>query len=71
MEDSEGKHGDAQQNLLEQILCRENMLRAWKRVKANKGAAGIDGMSTEGFPEFARQHWDRIRTALSATVDCD
>ena len=64
MEDLEGKHGDAQQNLLEQILSRENMLLAWKRVKANKGAAGIDGMSTEGFPEFARQHWDRIRSAL-------
>jgi RNA-directed DNA polymerase len=40
------------------------MLTAWKRVKANKGAAGIDGMSTQGFPEFARQHWNRIRSAL-------
>jgi RNA-directed DNA polymerase len=30
--------------LLAQVLARENMQRAWKRVKANKGAAGVDGM---------------------------
>jgi RNA-directed DNA polymerase len=32
--------GDAGQGLLTQALARENMQRAWKRVKANKGAAG-------------------------------
>jgi RNA-directed DNA polymerase len=40
------------------------MLLAWKRVKANKGVAGMDGMSIEAFPEFARHHWERIRSAL-------
>jgi RNA-directed DNA polymerase len=60
----DGKHGGAQVNLLEQILSRENMLLAWKRVKANKGAAGMDSMSIEEFPEFARHHWERIRSAL-------
>jgi len=40
------------------------MLQAWKRVKANKGAAGMDGMSIDEFPEFARHHWERIRSAL-------
>ena len=34
----------AGQCLLSQVLARENMQRAWKRVKANKGAAGVDGM---------------------------
>jgi RNA-directed DNA polymerase len=63
-EDSAGKHGGAQADLLERILSRENMLRAWQRVKANRGAAGMDGMSTEAFPEFARHHWERIRSAL-------
>ena len=64
LEESDGKHGGAQVNLLEQILSRENMLLAWKRVKANQGAAGMDGMSTDAFPEFARHHWERIRSAL-------
>jgi RNA-directed DNA polymerase len=64
LEVSDGKHGETQDRLLEQILSRENMLLAWKRVKANKGAAGMDGMSIEAFPTFARQHWERIRSAL-------
>jgi len=59
-----GKHGGTQVNLMEQILSRDNMLTAWKRVKANKGAPGMDGMSVEDFPEFARHHWERIRSAL-------
>jgi len=64
LEESNGKHGGAQVNQLEQILSRENMQMAWKRVKANKGAAGMDGMSIDAFPTFARQHWERIRSAL-------
>ena len=64
LEASSGEYGVTQVNLLEQILSRENMLLAWKRVKANKGAAGVDRMSTDAFPEFARQHWERIRSAL-------
>lgn len=64
LEVSDGKHGGTQVRLLEQILSRENMLRAWKRVKANKGKPGMDSMSIEAFPEFARQHWERIRSAL-------
>ena len=59
-----GKHGGTPVNLLEQVLSRDNMLKAWKRVKANKGAPGMDGMSVEEFPEFTRQHWERIRSAL-------
>ena len=64
LEELDGKHGEAQVNLLEQILSRENMLLAWKRVKTNKGTAGMDGMSIDAFPEFARHHWERIRSAL-------
>ena len=57
---------DPNDHLLERILSRENMLKAWKRVKANKGAPGIDGKSIEEFPEFARNHWDNIRESLLA-----
>jgi len=53
-------------HLLEQILSRENMHRAWKRVQANKGAPGIDGVTIEEFPEFTRPHWDSIRESLLA-----
>lgn len=64
LEVSDGKHGARQVDLLERILSRENMLDAWKRVKANNVAAGVDPMSADAFPEFARQHWERIRSAL-------
>ena len=52
-------------HLLERILARENMQQAWKRVKANKGAPGIDNMSIGEFPDFARAKWDMIRESLS------
>ena len=50
--------------LLERILWPDNIHRAWKRVKANGGAPGIDGMSIEEFPAFAREHWAGIRQSL-------
>jgi len=51
--------------LLEQILDRDNMLRAWKRVKANNGAAGVDGLSVQEASSFIRQHWERICLSLA------
>ena len=52
------EHGASSDDLLERILSRENLLRAWHRVKANGGAAGVDGMTIAQFPAFARQHWE-------------
>lgn len=52
---------DPNDHLLERILSQENMRKAWKRVKSNKGAPGIDGMSVREFPEFSRNNWDSIR----------
>ncbi len=49
---------------MEKVLTSDNMRKAWKQVKANKGAAGVDGMSTKEFPEFARNHWNNIRKHL-------
>jgi RNA-directed DNA polymerase len=51
--------------LLERILSRQNMQQAWKRVKANKGTCGIDNMSIEQFPGYARDKWNTIRESLS------
>jgi len=55
---------DPKDHLLEQVLSRENLRRAWARVKSNKGAPGIDGISVEEFPEIVRVHWDSIRSSL-------
>ena len=60
-----GKHGAPQERtMIEEILEPENLAAAWKRVKANKGAPGIDGMTVEDFPAFAREHWPRIAIAI-------
>jgi RNA-directed DNA polymerase len=42
-------------NLMARILERDNVKRAWERVKSNKGAPGSDGMSLEDFPAYARE----------------
>lgn len=52
-------------DLMERVLDSENVRRAWKRVKANKGAPGVDGMPIEDFAEFARSSGPAIRQALS------
>lgn len=51
-------------DLMVRVLYSENMQWAWKRVKANKGAPGIDGLSVEAFTEHERSNWAAIRQAL-------
>ena len=50
--------------MIEEILEPENFAAAWKRVRANKGAPGIDGMTVADFPAFARENWPRISKAI-------
>ena len=52
--------------LLLEVLARENLLRAMKRVKSNKGAAGIDGMGIDPTIEYLKLHWEEIRDKLLA-----
>lgn len=47
--------------LLEEILSRENMLPAYKRVKANKGAGGVDGITIEEVDKYLKENWEDIR----------
>lgn len=51
-------------NLMERILERNNVQKAWERVKSNRGAAGIDGMTIGDFLDYAQTHWTEIRTSL-------
>ncbi|HEP1834298.1 TPA: group II intron reverse transcriptase/maturase [Streptococcus suis] len=43
--------------LLDNILSRSNMLEAYNRVKANKGSAGVDGVTIDDIDDYLRQHW--------------
>jgi RNA-directed DNA polymerase len=52
--------------LLEEALTRENLQVAWKRVKANKGAAGVDGLDIEQTAQRLRTDWPQICQALLA-----
>ncbi|WP_232370380.1 group II intron reverse transcriptase/maturase [Xenorhabdus lircayensis] len=55
---------DAGRSLLEQVFARENMQRAWKRVKANKGSAGVDGLDIAQTAEHLRWAWPVLRQQL-------
>lgn len=50
--------------LLETILSRNNLITALKRVEANKGAPGIDGVPTEQLRDDIRKHWKSIKRQL-------
>jgi len=52
------------EQLMEEVCERENCEQALARVKANKGSAGVDGMTVLDLPEFLKQHWPAIREQL-------
>jgi RNA-directed DNA polymerase len=49
---------------IEEVLRRENMIRAYQRVKRNKGSAGVDGMSVEELMPYLQKHWERIKSEI-------
>jgi RNA-directed DNA polymerase len=50
--------------LMEEVCERENLKDALRRVKANRGSAGVDGMTIGGIADYLRQHWPTIRAQL-------
>jgi hypothetical protein len=59
-------HGEQGVILLEQMLERQTMMRALRRVEGNRGAAGVDGMAVEELRGHVRVHWGAIREQLRA-----
>src|SRR5246127_1662464 len=52
------------EQLMEEVCDRENLLRAWKRVRRNKGSPGVDGMTIDDARDYLREHWPSIREQL-------
>ena len=54
------ENGVPQSSLPDAILDRDNRRAAWKRVRTNQGAPGMDGMTVADFPSFARSNLPRV-----------
>ena len=52
--------------MLEKILSNENVEKAYKRVYANKGAGGVDGVTTKELEEYMRANWKGIKEQIRA-----
>lgn len=50
--------------LLEEILSQDNMILAYKKVKANRGTSGIDGIGVDEIDEYLRENWETIRDKI-------
>ena len=50
--------------LMEGILDRDNLIRAWEKVCGNKGAPGVDGMKTDQLGDYLKTHWPDIKQEL-------
>ncbi len=64
----EGMQPALRDDLIERVLDHANVQRAWKQVKANGGAAGVDGRTIEAFPAFVRTQWSSNRRRDGAGV---
>ncbi|MGF6508060.1 group II intron reverse transcriptase/maturase [Paraburkholderia sp. 32] len=60
----ESESPSAYDRLMEEVCERGNLKQALKRVKANKGAPGVDGMTVQALPAYLREHWPSIRATL-------
>src|SRR5215207_10698395 len=56
----------AEASLWEQLMARENLAEALRRVEQNAGAPGIDGMSTKELRPWLHRHWPQVRSELDA-----
>src|SRR5712691_5617838 len=54
------------EQLMEEVCDRENLQRAWKRVRRNKGSPGVNGMTIDDAKDYLCEHWPSIRSQLLA-----
>jgi len=52
------------EGLMEEVCQRDNLVKALKRVRANQGSPGIDGMRVEELAGYLKEHWPRLREQL-------
>lgn len=52
------------EHLMEEVCQRENLKKALKRVRRNKGSPGVDGMTVNELPDYLMEHWPMIRDQL-------
>ena len=61
---SETENPAGTNRIMEEVCERENLKEALRRVKANKGSPGVDGMTVQALPGYLKQHWLAIRERL-------
>ena len=54
--------------LMEAVVERNNLFRAYERVVKNEGAPGVDGLTVSEFKPWLQRHWVRVRQDLLAGV---
>ena len=52
------------EQLMEEVCQRSNLEEALRRVRANKGSPGVDGITVDGLVEYLKQHWPTVREQL-------
>jgi RNA-directed DNA polymerase len=61
---AEGNNSSEVSDVMQEVVRRENLKQALKRVCANKGAAGVDGMNVEALKPHLKEHWPELREEL-------
>jgi len=57
------------EQLMEEVVARENLQAALRQVRRNGGSAGVDGMTVEELPASLKAHWPQIREQLLTGQD--
>ena len=61
---TEGNSSSKVSDVMQEVVRRENLKQALKRVCANKGAAGVDDMNVEALKPYLKEHWPELREEL-------